>query len=92
MRKILILIISGYQYLISPLLGPHCRFYPTCSSYAQLALQRYGIFKGSWLSIKRLSRCHPWHDGGADPVPELNVNEDVGNGLCRRTKCRSCSD
>jgi hypothetical protein len=86
------LIISGYQYLISPLLGPHCRFYPTCSSYAQQAVQRYGIFKGSWLSIKRLSRCHPWHAGGEDPVPDLKVNEDVGNGLCRRKKCRSCNE
>ena len=50
MRKILVLFIRGYQYLISPLLGPHCRFYPSCSSYAQTAVERYGVFRGSWLA------------------------------------------
>jgi putative membrane protein insertion efficiency factor len=88
----LILIIRGYQYLISPILGPHCRFYPTCSNYAQTAVQRHGIFKGSWLAIKRLSRCHPWHAGGDDPVPELNAEESLSHGLCRRKKCRSCNE
>ena len=92
MRKILLLIIRGYQYLVSPLLGPHCRFYPTCSSYAQEALQRHGIIRGGWLAVQRLSRCHPWHAGGEDPVPDLNVGEDLSDGLCRRNKCRSCSE
>ena len=70
MRKILILIIRVYQYLLSPLLGPSCRFYPSCSCYAQEALERHGVIKGSWLALRRLLRCHPWHPGGVDPVPE----------------------
>lgn len=69
MRKILILIIRVYQYLLSPLLGPSCRFYPSCSCYAQEALERHGVIKGSWLALRRLLRCHPWHPGGVDPVP-----------------------
>mgnify|MGYP003599659980 FL=1 len=71
MRTILILFIRGYQLFISPLLGNHCRFYPSCSRYAQEAIERYGAFRGGWLAIRRVLRCHPWHPGGADPVPEL---------------------
>ena len=70
MRKILILIIRAYQYLLSPLLGPSCRFYPSCSCYAQEALEHHGVIKGGWLALSRLLRCHPWHPGGVDPVPE----------------------
>ena len=92
MGKFLVLIIRGYQYLISPLLGPHCRFYPTCSYYAQDAVQRHGVFKGGWLAIQRVCRCHPWHDGGEDPVPESASEENESTGLCRREKCRSCSE
>ena len=62
-------IIRGYQLVISPLFGSVCRFYPSCSQYAIGALQRYGLIKGSWLAVKRLLRCHPWHVGGYDPVP-----------------------
>ncbi|MDT8385226.1 MAG: membrane protein insertion efficiency factor YidD [Gammaproteobacteria bacterium] len=69
MRKILILIIRAYQYLLSPLLGPSCRFYPSCSCYAQEALQQHGVIKGGWLALRRLLRCHPWHPGGIDLVP-----------------------
>jgi uncharacterized protein len=69
MRQLLILPIKLYQYLISPLLGPHCRFYPSCSHYAIEAIERHGIGYGSYLAIRRLSRCHPWHEGGIDPVP-----------------------
>jgi putative membrane protein insertion efficiency factor len=72
MRKILILIIRAYQYLLSPLMGPSCRFYPSCSCYAQEALERHGVIKGSWLALRRLLRCHPWHPGGVDPVPDHN--------------------
>jgi putative membrane protein insertion efficiency factor len=61
--------IRGYQVLVSPLLGPHCRFYPTCSQYAAEAISRHGIFKGALLSAKRLLKCHPFHPGGVDPVP-----------------------
>ncbi|WP_207146277.1 membrane protein insertion efficiency factor YidD [Chromatium okenii] len=69
MRQFLIVPIKLYQYLISPLLGPHCRFYPSCSQYAIEAIERHGIGYGSYLAIRRLSRCHPWHEGGIDPVP-----------------------
>jgi uncharacterized protein len=64
-----ILVIKLYQWIISPLLGPKCRFTPTCSQYAIEALKKYGVFKGTWLSVKRISRCHPWGGHGYDPVP-----------------------
>ena len=66
---ILIIPIKSYQILISPLLGPSCRFTPTCSQYAVEAIQKYGPFKGSWLAFKRIIRCHPWGGCGHDPVP-----------------------
>lgn len=69
MRKILILPIRLYQLLISPFMTGHCRFYPTCSEYSVEALENHGVFKGTWLAIKRIFSCHPWHDGGYDPVP-----------------------
>ncbi len=65
-----LLIIRGYRYLISPLLGPRCRFYPSCSSYAEEAIKVHGLVKGGWLAIKRIGRCHPFNEGGVDPVPE----------------------
>ena len=71
MRAILIALIRGYQWFISPLLGNHCRFYPSCSQYAREAIERHGALRGVWLAILRLSRCHPWHPGGIDPIPEL---------------------
>jgi putative membrane protein insertion efficiency factor len=64
-----ITLIKCYQVLISPWLGPQCRFTPTCSHYAVEALKKYGIFKGSWLAVKRILRCHPWGGKGFDPVP-----------------------
>lgn len=67
--KCLIIVIQGYQRFISPLLGPNCRFHPTCSQYAIIALQRFGLLKGSWLTVKRVLKCHPLHEGGEDPVP-----------------------
>jgi putative membrane protein insertion efficiency factor len=63
------LLIWIYQKLISPLIGPKCRFTPTCSNYAMEAFKKYGVFKGFWLSVKRISRCHPWGGSGYDPVP-----------------------
>ncbi|MGH8657801.1 MAG: membrane protein insertion efficiency factor YidD [Gammaproteobacteria bacterium] len=63
------LLIRGYQYWISPLLGRHCRFWPSCSEYARQAIERYGLWRGGWLGVKRVCRCHPWHPGGYDPVP-----------------------
>ena len=69
-RAVLIGLIRGYQLVLSPLLGNHCRFYPSCSQYAREAIERHGVPRGLWLAIRRLSRCHPWHPGGLDPVPE----------------------
>ena len=66
---LLIIPIKSYQIIISPLLGPSCRFTPTCSQYAVEAIQKYGPFKGSWLSFKRILKCHPWGGSGYDPVP-----------------------
>ncbi len=63
------LIIRGYQLFISPVLPSSCRYVPTCSEYAIEALRKYGLFKGGWLAIKRVSRCHPWGGSGYDPVP-----------------------
>lgn len=70
--KILIGLIRGYQLAISPLLGPRCRFNPTCSNYGIEALRRFGMLKGSWLTAKRVLKCHPLHEGGDDPVPPKN--------------------
>jgi len=63
-----ILVIYIYRFTLAPILGNSCRFYPTCSYYAEQALRKYGAFKGSILAVKRLLRCHPWHEGGYDPV------------------------
>lgn len=63
-------LIRLYQLTLSPLLPPSCRFEPSCSRYAYQAIDRFGFFKGGWLATKRLSRCHPFHPGGFDPVPE----------------------
>lgn len=65
-----ILLIKFYQYVISPAIGPKCRFTPTCSQYAVTALQKHGLIKGGWLSIKRISKCRPGGGHGYDPVPE----------------------
>jgi putative membrane protein insertion efficiency factor len=63
-------LIGGYQRFVSPVLGPRCRFHPSCSSYAGEAIQRFGLARGGWLAARRLGRCHPFSTGGADPVPE----------------------
>lgn len=70
MRKPLILLIQAYRLLLSPFLGQHCRFTPSCSCYAIEALERHGVLRGAWLAVRRLGRCHPWCEGGYDPVPD----------------------
>ncbi len=72
MRFLCIKIIWMYRYFISPLLGYHCRFHPSCSEYATEAVTQRGVWMGGWLTLKRLMRCHPGYPGGYDPVPELN--------------------
>lgn len=69
MRSVLIFLVRGYQVVLSPLLPASCRYYPSCSSYAIEALQRHGAMHGTWLAIRRVARCHPFHPGGYDPVP-----------------------
>jgi len=69
MRRILILLIRGYQYLLSPFMAPSCRYTPSCSNYSIEAIQRFGFFRGLVLSVRRVFSCHPWHHGGYDPVP-----------------------
>jgi uncharacterized protein len=69
LARILIKLVRAYQYLLSPLIGSQCRFTPTCSHYAAEALQKHGAIKGSFFASGRLLRCHPWCDGGYDPVP-----------------------
>ena len=76
-KKSLITLIQGYRSLISPLFPPSCRFQPTCSKYAIEAIEKFGALGGSWLAIKRILRCHPFHPGGYDPVPPVDKTTDV---------------
>lgn len=72
MKKALLLLIRAYQLLLTPLLGRHCRFLPTCSRYTYEAIERFGAWRGSWLGLRRLLKCHPFHAGGLDPIPEFS--------------------
>ncbi len=76
LRKLFILPIRFYQMAISPLLGKNCRFEPTCSQYALEAIEEWGVLKGSWLGMKRISRCHPWGSHGYDPVPKKTEKKE----------------
>lgn len=67
--RVLLSLIACYRYLLSPFIGQHCRFHPTCSAYGQEALLTHGALRGVWLSASRIGRCHPWAEGGYDPVP-----------------------
>ncbi|NUJ59407.1 membrane protein insertion efficiency factor YidD [Halomonas taeanensis] len=79
----LIGLIKVYQYGISPLIGPRCRFWPSCSHYALEAIREHGPAKGGWLALKRLSKCHPWHPGGIDLVPEAKPEQPP----CKHAGC-----
>lgn len=69
LQQCFIFLIKGYQLVLSPLLGNNCRFQPSCSNYAISAIKTHGAFKGAWLSVNRILKCHPLHEGGHDPVP-----------------------
>ena len=79
MRSLVILLIDAYRYLLSPLLGSACRFYPSCSAYARDAVAQHGAGRGAWLSVRRVAHCHPWHPGGYDPVPEATPCGDANH-------------
>ena len=83
---VLTFLIRGYQYFISPVVPARCRFYPTCSAYSLEAVHRYGAFRGLWLGLQRLLKCHPWHDGGVDPVPQKYES----GGVRKRKREPSC--
>jgi putative membrane protein insertion efficiency factor len=82
MRFLLILLVKGYRLIFSPYVGRSCRFAPTCSQYALDALNEYGAVKGSWLALRRIGRCHPWHAGGFDPVPPKNRPDHASRADC----------
>jgi uncharacterized protein len=83
--RLLMLLLTGYRTFISPLLGPRCRFYPSCSAYALEAVQVHGALRGSWLAARRLSRCHPFHAGGLDPVPARAAKPRPGTAAAAHT-------
>lgn len=99
MRWILIKLVQFYRLVISPVLPPSCRFYPTCSEYTIEALSRHGLFKGFWLSIRRIGRCHPFCEGGYDPVPGTedgennleNAHSDVAKGQKESQRHACCA-
>lgn len=69
MKTVVLALLRAYQYFLRPLLGANCRFYPSCSDYSREAVERHGVLKGLWLTLRRVGRCHPYHPGGFDPVP-----------------------
>ncbi|MBA4740233.1 MAG: membrane protein insertion efficiency factor YidD [Burkholderiales bacterium] len=81
MKRLLLTLIKYYQYMVSPLLGARCRFYPTCSEYFKESISCYGPGKGLRLGVKRLCKCHPFHPGGVDPVPPISQEKkEIHNG------------
>ena len=92
MRIVLKALIRGYRYLISPMLGPNCRFYPSCSCYAEEAIEAHGAMKGSYLAARRILRCHPWHPGGYDPVPASKRAGSSSTNTLEPASCEAASD
>jgi putative membrane protein insertion efficiency factor len=72
LHRLVLALLRGYQLAISPLFGASCRFYPSCSNYAIEAVRGHGVLRGAWLALRRIGRCHPWCDGGYDPVPSAH--------------------
>ncbi len=83
MKRILIFLVDFYRVAISPYFPPSCRYQPTCSMYAKQAIQEHGALKGTWLAVKRIGRCHPWSEGGFDPVPGTNNQENESDQVCK---------
>ncbi len=79
MKQVLKALVLAYRWLLRPWLGQHCRFHPSCSEYALEALDTHGGLRGGWLAARRLSRCHPWHEGGLDPVPPVPFRDSRKN-------------
>lgn len=96
LKKLVIAPIRFYQRFISPLMPPRCRYYPTCSHYAVEAIEVHGVLRGVWLAIKRISRCHPWHSGGIDPVPPARAkpssSEKVRSEIPHRNMLESANN
>ena len=84
MRRLLIALVRFYQVAISPYFAPSCRYTPTCSNYAIESIRHHGIFRGSWLAIYRVGRCHPWCEGGYDPVPSNKSTDRKVSGCCSK--------
>jgi uncharacterized protein len=84
-KYVLLALLKVYQWCISPLFGPTCRFYPSCSRYAYEAIATHGAIRGSYLAIRRLLRCHPWNPGGLDPVPPRRNMSGAGDVPCTHT-------
>ncbi|PVY77468.1 hypothetical protein C8D92_103154 [Tamilnaduibacter salinus] len=87
MRQLLLLLIRGYRYGISPFMTGHCRHFPTCSEYAQQAIQHHGALRGGLLGLRRLGRCHPWGSWGYDPVPEPRSSSHAGDSPISNKGC-----
>ncbi len=74
LQQVLKSLIAAYQAIVSPLLGPRCRYHPTCSNYMSQAVEQHGALRGVWLGLRRLARCHPWSEGGHDPIPRARTH------------------
>ena len=85
LKGALLLLIKAYQATLSPLLGSNCRFHPSCSHYASEAIATRGSARGSWLALRRILRCHPWHPGGYDPVPSAKSSHEAPMKVARHT-------
>jgi len=77
MRTLVLILIKAYRLVLSPWLGNHCRFTPSCSQYSITAIERFGLRRGGWLALRRIGSCHPWHSGGLDPVPERHCHHST---------------